>query len=147
MAFERSAVVPKKWKVSTGASSPAIRAGDLLFIGAQHSIDDDNQPLHAGDVRGQARVSLERIREIVRAAGGTLDDIVDVVAFFLDIRDAGDVLGVAGDLFKKDFPAWTFMGTQGLEQRGSLVQIHAVAHLGKAEKKCFTPESLRWWRK
>ena len=39
------------------------------------------------------------------------------------------------------------MGTQGLPQRGSRVHIHAVAHLGKAAKQCFTPDSLRWWRK
>ena len=25
--------------------------------------------------------------------------------------------------------------------------IHAVAHLGPEKKQCFTPESLRWWRK
>jgi enamine deaminase RidA (YjgF/YER057c/UK114 family) len=39
------------------------------------------------------------------------------------------------------------MGTQGLPQRRSVVHIHAVAHLGKAVKQCFTPDSLRWWRK
>src|ERR1700722_2413958 len=138
MPFERLVVTPEKWK-NTGDSSPAVRAGDLLFIAGQYSVE--------GDVSDQARTALERIRDIVTAAGGTMDDIVDVIAFFCDIRDAEDVLEVARKFFSKDYPAWTFMGTQGLPQRGSAVQIHAVAHLGKVPKQCFTPESLRWWRK
>ena len=140
MPYERLVIRPEKWKASNNeATSPAVRAGDLLFVAAQHSIE--------GNVREQARVALERIREIVTAAGGTMDDVVDVVAFFLDIRDAEDVLEVSREFFSKDYPAWTFMGTQGLPQRGSAVHIHAVAHLGKAKKQCFTPDSLRWWHK
>ena len=138
MPFERLVVTPDNWQGSD-KESPAVRAGDLLFIAAQHSVE--------GNVREQARVALARVREIVTAAGGTMDEIVDVVAFFLDIRDAEDVLEVSRDFFSKDYPAWTFMGTQGLRQRGSLVQIHAVAHLGQAAKQCFTPDSLRWLRR
>ena len=86
MPYERLVVTPEKWKDSNSdAPSPAVRAGDLLFVAAQHSVE--------GNVRDQAKVALERIREVVVAAGGTMDDIVDVVAFFLDIRDAEDVLG------------------------------------------------------
>jgi enamine deaminase RidA (YjgF/YER057c/UK114 family) len=137
MAFQRVVVTPEKWNGS-GGGSPAVRAGDLLFVAGQYSVE--------GTAAEQARAAFEKIRQIVTAAGGTMDDIVDVVAFFCDIRDASDVLEVARTFFTKDYPAWTFMGTQGLPQRGSAVHIHAVAHLGAVAKKCFTPESLRWWR-
>jgi len=147
MPFERVAVKPKNWNGKGAVTSPAVRAGDLLFIGAQSSTDEGGALLHAGDVKGQAKVALERVKEIVISAGGTMDDIVDVLAFFVDIRDAEDVLDVARDFWKKDFPAWTFMGTQGLAQRGSIVQIHAVAHAGKEKKQCFTPNSLHWTKK
>ncbi len=142
MAFTRTVVGE-----SNGTNSAAIRAGDVLFVGAQHSIEQGGKVLHPGDAAGQARVALDRIRHIVQAAGGTMDDVVDVVAFFLDIRDAEAVLEVAREFFKRDYPAWTFMGTQGLPQRGSIVQIHAVAHLGKDKKQCFTADSLKYWRK
>ncbi len=138
MPFERLAVTPKKLD-GIGYGSPAVRAGDLLFIAGQSSAE--------GNVAAQSQTALEQIREIVTAAGGTMDDIVDVVAFFCDIRDAEDVLEVGRKFFSKDYPAWTFMGTQGLPQRGAAVEIHAVAHLGKIPKQCFTPDSLRWWRK
>ena len=147
MSFERVVVTPEKGQGSKDEGSPAVRAGDLLFIASQHAIDPNNKTPAAMNAGAQAKVALERIRQIVTAAGGTMSDIVDVVAFFLDIRDAEDVLEVSREFFKKDYPAWTFMGTQGLPQRGSVVQIHAVAHLGKAKKQCITPESLGWWRK
>ena len=104
MPFERLVVTPDNWQGSD-KESPAVRAGDLLFIAAQHSVE--------GNVREQARVALARVREIVTAAGGTMDEIVDVVAFFLDIRDAEDVLEVSRDFFSKDYPAWTFMERKG----------------------------------
>lgn len=144
MAFTRTTVLPV---ASNGASSPAIRAGDILFISAQHSVEEGGKVLHPGDAARQARVALDRIRHIVKAAGGTMDDVMDVVAFFVDIRDAEAVLEVAREFFKQDYPAWTFMGTQGLPQHGSIVQIHAVAHLGQEKKQCFTADSLRYWRK
>lgn len=147
MAFERVAIVPGKWDGSTDDGTPAIRAGDLLLIASQHGISAGDAAEAPGDISGQAKKALERIRQIVTAAGGTMDDIVDVVAFFVDIRDAEDVLHVARDFFRKDYPAWTFMGTQGLPRRGALVHIHAVAHLGKSAKQCFTPDSLTWLRK
>jgi enamine deaminase RidA (YjgF/YER057c/UK114 family) len=74
-------------------------------------------------------------------------DVVDVVASFLDTRDAEDVLEAARTHFPQDGPAWTLMGTQGFRRRGTLVELHAVAHLGGGEKQCFTPDSVGWMRK
>jgi enamine deaminase RidA (YjgF/YER057c/UK114 family) len=129
-----------------GPVSPAIRAGDLLFISAQSALEREGQVLSRGDVEGQSRVALQRIGEVLEGAGGTFDDVVDVLAVFLDIRDAEDTLRVAREFLKKDYPAWTFMGTQGFQHPGVLVEIHAVAHLGTDKKQCFTPESLRYWQ-
>jgi enamine deaminase RidA (YjgF/YER057c/UK114 family) len=145
MSFERIAVNPKGWGETV--LSAAVRGGDLLFISAQSSVEPDGTVLEPGNAKGQAKIALKRIGDIVKLAGGTLDDVVDVLAYFVDIRDAEDVLEVAKGFWKKDYPAWTFMGTQGLAQRGSVVQIHAVAHLGKQKKQCFTPESLSWIKK
>jgi 2-iminobutanoate/2-iminopropanoate deaminase len=147
MGFERQAVRTEssKWLEGLGMS-PAVRAGDLLLISGQTAVRADGEVLHRGDAGAQARVALDRIREIVEAAGGTMDDVVDVLAVFLDVRDADDVYDVARGFFRGDYPAWTHMGTQGFHQRGALVQIHAVAHLGRQKKQCFTPDSLKWWR-
>ena len=129
---------------STQAFSPAIQAGDLLFISGHPSAQGLSSE---GDVREQARAAFREIEGIIAAAGGKMSDVVDLLAAFVDIRDVGDVLDVAREFFSADYPAWTAMGTQGLQHRGSKILIHAVAHLGTERKQCFTPDSLRWWRK
>jgi enamine deaminase RidA (YjgF/YER057c/UK114 family) len=147
MSFERKSIRSKSSKAMPGVSfSPAIRAGDLLFISAQDACQANGEVLHPGDAIGQSRVAFQRIGEILEAAGGTFNDVVDVLAVFLDVRDAENTLEVAREFLRKDFPAWTFMGTQGFQRPGVLVQVHAVAHLGKEKKKCITPESLRYWK-
>ena len=148
MSYERAVVEPGvAGAPDEPAVSTAVRAGDLLFVSAQSSVQPDGTVAHPGDARGQAQVALERIGAILEAAGGSLHDVVDVVASFLDMRDADDVLEAARGSFSDDFPAWTIMGTQGFRRRGVLVELHAVAHLGDAEKRCFTPDSVGWMRR
>ena len=124
--------------------SSAVRAGDLLFISGHTGLHGDNP---SGDVRVQARSAFREIEKAITLAGGAMSDVVDILAAFVDIREADDVLEVAREFFPEDYPAWTAMGTQGLQHRGSKLLIHAVAHLGPEKKQCFTPDSLRWWRK
>lgn len=134
-----------KWYESL-PSSPAVRVGDLLFISGQVSLDPYFKVLAPGDVKAQARNSFERIREIVEQAGGTMDDVVDVVSFHKDTRQIDDVVAVGREYFKKDYPAWTAIGTLGTYTADLLVNIRAIAHLGREPKQCYTPDSLKWLR-
>ncbi len=127
-------------------ASPAVRAGDLLFVAGQVSLGPDFSVVARGDVRAQARHALDSIAEIVEAAGGSLDDVIDVVSFHVDPRDIDAVLDVARDYFAPDFPAWTPAGFLGSYVSGILVSIRAIAHLGSGRKECFTPDSLGWLR-
>ena len=142
-AFKRQSV---KMDSASGGKpfSSAVRAGDLLFISGHSGVQGESPN---GDIHIQARAAFEEIRKAVTAAGGTMADVVDLLAAFVDIRDVDDTLEVAREFFPDNYPAWTAMGTQGLQHRGARLVIHAVAHLGPEKKQCFTPDSLRWWRK
>ena len=147
MSYDRAPVLP------TGDAgpvedlvSPAVRAGDLLFISAQSAVQPDGSVAHEGNAHAQAQVALERIGAMLEAAGGSFDDVVDVVASLLDVRDADDVFEASKSVFSNTGPAWTIMETQGFRRRGVLVELHAVAHLGAADKQCFTPDSVGWMR-
>jgi 2-iminobutanoate/2-iminopropanoate deaminase len=147
MSFHRNVVQSEVSDLYQELGIPsAVHAGPLLFISGQAATDATGEVTHRGDVQGQARVALERIQEIVRNAGGSMDDVVDILASFLDVREADAVLEVAKEYFRSDYPAWTLIGIHGFRQRGARVQLRAVAHLGKGKKRCFLPESLRWWR-
>jgi enamine deaminase RidA (YjgF/YER057c/UK114 family) len=125
----------------------AVRAGDLLFISGQVSADANLKPTALGDVKAQARGAFANIKALLKEAGGTLDDIVDIMSFHKDVRDMDAVFDVGRQVFKKDYPAWTALGMEGTFAPEFLVSIRAIAHLGSAKKKCVTPKSMAWMKK
>jgi len=125
-------------------AAPAVRAGDLLFVSGQISADAARRPLDAGDVRAQATRALDRLQAVVEAAGGRMDDVVDVISFHTDVRQVRTVLDVAADYFQADPPAWTPVGTTGTYADGLDVSIRAIAHLGDEPKQCVAPDAVGW---
>ena len=125
-------------------ASPAVRAGDLLFVSGQLSADAARRPLEAGDVRAQAARALDSLQAILEAAGGGLDDVVDVISFHTDVRRVREVLDVAAGYFPAHPPAWTPVASTGSYADGLEVTIRAIAHLGDAPKRCVRPEAAGW---
>jgi len=128
-------------------ASPAVQAGDLLFIGGQTALDENGRPVAPGDIETQTRYIFDRIVELLDTAGGTADDIVDVISFHKDPRDMDTVFDVARDyLTGNQYPAWTAVGSQGFWVSENLVSIRVTAHLGRGSKESFTPDTMKWLR-
>jgi enamine deaminase RidA (YjgF/YER057c/UK114 family) len=124
------------------AASPAVRAGDLLFVAGQVARAADGTVVGRGDAMAQARYALERVRALVEEAGGTLDDVVDIVSFHRDPRDIPLVMEAAGEIFDSGFPAWTPVGFLGTYDPALEVSIRAIAHLGTGPKRCLSADSV-----
>ena len=102
----------------------------LVQIGAQHAIDANGKVLHPGDAAGQARVALERIEEIVKAAGGTMDDIVRVRVYVTQVDSASlrDIHDVRSQFWTPGkYPASTLVRVDQLIRDGALIEIDADA--------------------
>lgn len=145
---DRSFTTPDTHKWLAGrAGSAMVRCGDLLFVSGQTATDAALNPEARGDVRAQARIAFAKLRALIETAGGSMDDIVDVMSFVKDPRDIGAVLEVGREWLPAGrYPAWTAFGSTGLQHPDILVSIKAIAHLGKAEKRCITPDSMAWLR-
>jgi len=145
MATDRTFLTPdaNAWCRDMPASS-AVRCGDLLFVAGQVGADARLRPQAKGDLRRQARNAFARIAEILAEAGGSMDDVLDVMAFVKDPRDMDAVLAVGAEHFKADFPAWTVLGMVGSYRPELLVSIRVIAHLGPGPKTCVTPHMLSW---
>jgi enamine deaminase RidA (YjgF/YER057c/UK114 family) len=124
--------------------APAVRAGDLLFVGGQTAVDGDFVALHRGDVAGQARAALSNVSQLVEQSGGTMADVCDVVAYVRDPRDIDKVLEVATEFFPSDPPAFTSAAMTGTYHEDALLVVRAIAHLGQGEKQCFSSPDLAW---
>jgi enamine deaminase RidA (YjgF/YER057c/UK114 family) len=114
------------------AASSAVQAGDLLFVAGQGSEDRDG------------RQALATVRELVEEAGGTLDDVVDVVSLHRDARDIDAVLDVGLEFFGSEGPAWTPASFLGTHDPRVEVSVRAIAHLGADRRRCFTSDALAW---
>ena len=82
----RRAVVAGGGPSSTGPFSPAIRVGDRLFLAG--TLGRGPGGYARGNAEAQARQTLDNILGTLRAAEMSFDDVVDVVVWVSDIRQA-----------------------------------------------------------
>lgn len=62
--------------------SPAIRSNGLLFVSGQVGSRPDGSP--EPELEAQVRRAFENLNAILRVAGCTFDDIIDVTVFIVD---------------------------------------------------------------
>jgi len=62
--------------------SPAIRSNGFLFVSGQVGSREDGSP--EPDLEAQVRLAFDNLNGILRAAGGSFEDVVDVTVFIVD---------------------------------------------------------------
>jgi 2-iminobutanoate/2-iminopropanoate deaminase len=122
---EKICIYPKSAPVPAGAYSPAILAGNLVFVSGQTPEKPGTDELVEGDIGIQSKQVMENIKNILAAADCTMDDIVKVTAHLLDINDFGGYNDVYKTYFNKPFPARTTV--QSVIPGGSLLEIDVIA--------------------
>jgi len=125
--------VPDVAEADPGLWTNCIRAGDLLFISGQVARPfDGGKTLVGDDEYQQAKQIFSRIKRICEAAGGSMEDIVKVTIFVVDITKNTDVWRARREFFSGDFPASTLVEVRSLAGAQTLVEIEAVAYLGRS---------------
>jgi enamine deaminase RidA (YjgF/YER057c/UK114 family) len=64
--------------------SPAVRSDGFLFVSGQVGSREDGSP--EPDLEKQVRLAFDNLNAILKAAGATLDDVVDVTYFIVDLE-------------------------------------------------------------
>jgi reactive intermediate/imine deaminase len=125
--------VPDVAEAGPGLWSNAIRAGDMLFISGQVARPfEGGEGMVGKDEYEQARQIFSRIERIIKAAGGTMDNLVKMTIFVVDIRKNTEVWRARREFFTADFPASTLVEVRSLAKPDVLVEIEAVAWLGRS---------------
>jgi reactive intermediate/imine deaminase len=127
----RKQIVDPGWAYDKGFQySQAVRAGDLLFLAGQCPVDAQGNTVAAGDIRGQTRQVFENLKAVLAAAGVTLDDVVEIVTYHVDMADLHAMAEVKAEYLTRDFPAWTAVAVTALAFPGQLVELKATALAG-----------------
>jgi enamine deaminase RidA (YjgF/YER057c/UK114 family) len=125
------------YEVITGGSawparytfSPAVRAGNLLFISGTTAGDEHGQIVGPGDIVAQTRYIFEKFGRLLRAAGGGFEHIVETTDYVTTTENYARTAGVRREFFGECFPTATGVIVAGLLREGALIEISAVAVL------------------
>ena len=108
-----------------GPYSPAVGAGQFVFLSGQIALDEAGQ-LTADAAPDQARKALENMGLLLSAAGLTFSDVVKTTIFLADMGDFAAVNDVYGEFFAEPYPARSTVQAGALP-KGARVEIEAVA--------------------
>ncbi|MEK1948578.1 MAG: RidA family protein [Ensifer adhaerens] len=109
--------------------SEVVRAGNLVWS-VHISEDPVNGDLVTGDIETQTRRTLGNLDIAIRAAGGTLADVVQVQVFLAERSDASGMNKVYAEFFREPYPVRATVVVKELLTEGLRIEILAHAVLG-----------------
>jgi 2-aminomuconate deaminase len=113
------------------------RAGDFLIVSGTSSRRADNSMAGAEvdefgtarlDIREQTKAVIENIRDILGTVGATLDDVVEMTTYLVNMNDFAGYNDVYGEYFDHSGPARTTVAVRQLPHPHLLIEIRAMAY-------------------
>ena len=108
--------------------SQAIKVGDWVFASGQLGLDVRTGRLAEGGIAPQTRQVCENLKAVLEAAGSSLEKVVKVTIYLVDIGELMAMNAVFSQYFPVDPPARTTFQCVALVG-GARVEIEAIATL------------------
>lgn len=102
-----------------------VKAGDHVFVSGMGPLGPDGKVVE-GDIRAQARLTLENVRKVVEAGGSDLDHVVSVTVYLRDLDDFAAMNEVYREFFRRE-PRPARATVQAGLLFGMRIEIQAVA--------------------
>jgi len=107
--------------------SPAIKAGDYIFVSGQVGhVDSQGKKLEG--VEAQTRQVLDNMRRVLEAAGASMDDVVKATVFLVRAEDFPQMNEVYKSYFTRDLPARSTVIVAALARPEIVVEIESIAY-------------------
>ena len=123
-------LTPKGVPTPRGPYSPAVRAGDFLFVSGQGPVDTTNDQMSYGDIQHETRLVLNNIKRILEGCGSSMRDVVKCSVFLSDGRDFQAMNVVYSEFFGDAKPARTTVEAKFADPQMK-VEIDCIAYVGK----------------
>ena len=105
------------------------RPGKLVFVSGLTAKNERGEIAGVGDVRAQTRQVCDNLRAAMRAAGGSLADIMRVDVYIKDMVGFKDIHDIRREYFGPNPPASTMVAVAGFTHPDMLIEINAIAVL------------------
>ena len=107
--------------------SPATRAGSMVFVSGQVSVDAGGNLIGEGDARAQSDQCFKNVEAALSAAGAGWDDVTKITAFMIDVNDYPGYAAARLEIFPENGPASSTVIIKELVNPKYLVEIEAIA--------------------
>ncbi len=124
----RQAVATDQAPKAIGPYSQGIRASNLLFVSGQIPIDPATGNLIQADIATQTRRVFDNLSAILKAAGGSLDNVVRTTVFLADMGDFAAMNEVYAGYFAAPAPARSTVQAARLP-KDARIEIDVIAVL------------------
>ena len=125
---------PQVGEPPEGTWSNCLVVGNQIFIAGMTARGDEFDDVPGGSAYEQAIVILRKIKLLMEAAGGHMDDVVKVVIYLTDIDEREEVWQARREFFSGDFPVSTLFEVSKLARPEMKVEIEAIGVLGAGGK-------------
>lgn len=109
-----------------GPYSQAVEAGGFLFCSGQIAIDPKTNQVLTGPVSEQAKLVMENIKGVLRAAELDFKDVVKTTIFLTNMNDFATVNEIYATYFTEQPPARSTIAVAGLP-KGVHVEVEVIA--------------------
>ena len=108
-----------------GTYSQAVRVGDTLYVSGQIPLNPATMEMVTGDIEAEIRRVFDNLAAIIKAAGGTFDQVAKVTVFLTDLAHFAKVNEIMATYFREPYPARAAVGVAALP-RAARVEIECV---------------------
>lgn len=109
-----------------GPYSQAVEVGDLIFTSGMIPIDPATGGLVDGSVEEQAEQAISNLKNLLEAAGSSMDRVVKTVVFIRDMEDFAKINEIYARYFTEPYPARSCVQVARLP-KDVAIEIEAIA--------------------
>jgi 2-iminobutanoate/2-iminopropanoate deaminase len=130
MSSKKQINTPKAY-MAFGPFSQAIKTDTLVFVSGQLPIHPSTGKIVAGGIKEETRQVLRNLREILKAAGSSLNDIVKATVYITDMNYFSKMNEVYEKFFSNQVPPARSCVEVARLAKGAKVEIEAIALVRK----------------
>ena len=113
-----------------GAYSQAIKSGEFLFISGQIPLNPETMKIVDSSFEDSAQRVISNIENICKEAGASLDDIVKLNIYLLDLENFDTLNKIMEERFSEPFPARATVEVARLP-KDVMIEMDAIVSLAQ----------------
>lgn len=122
----KKVIATDKAPTAIGPYSQGAASGFIAITSGQFPIDPATGVFAEGEIAGQTRQSLEKVKAVLAADGYAMEDIVKTTVFLKDMNNFAAINEVYATYFPNNPPARSAVEVARLP-KDALVEIEAIA--------------------